>query len=79
MVLRDGTENPQVASEIGLLIRRHDAADRRSHLHNRDAPTNFEGPLQPAILDKTLDPRCGLTQGMWTRARASHCFRAYKR
>ena len=68
VVLGDSTENPQVAPEIGLLVRRHDAAQRRSQLHDPDAPTHFEGPLQPAILDETLYPRCGLDDNVRAKA-----------
>jgi len=49
MVLRGGSENPQIPIEIGLTARRHDAAQRRQHLYKLDALTHFEGPFKPAI------------------------------
>ncbi len=68
MLLDNGAENPQVASEIGLLMRRHGAADRWSHLHNRDALTDFKGPLQPFILDKALHLWCSLNHNVRAEA-----------
>jgi hypothetical protein len=68
MVLRYGTENPQIAPEIGLLMRRHGAADRWSHLHNRNAPTDFKGPRQPFVLDKTIHPCCSLNHNVGAKA-----------
>ena len=46
MVLSGGPENPQITPETGLLVRRHDAAQRGPHLHELHALSHFEGPLQ---------------------------------
>src|SRR2546430_6001128 len=62
MVLRGGTENPQITHKIALRVRRHDAAQRRPHLHNLDACTHFERPLQPVILQKTLHSWCSFDE-----------------
>ena len=68
MVLCSGTENPQITPEIGLTVRRHDAAQRWPHLHNLDALTHFEAPLKPAILQKTLISRCGFDDNVRAKA-----------
>ena len=68
MVLSGGPENPQITHEIGLLVRRHDAAQRRSHLHDSDALSHFEGPLQPVILQKTFDPWCSFDENVRAKA-----------
>ena len=68
MVLRGGTENPQITHEIGLTVRRHDAAQRGPHLHKLDALTHFECPLKPAIFRKTLAPGCGFHKRLFSLA-----------
>ena len=48
MVLSGGMENPQITPEIGLTVRRHDAAQRWPHLHNLDALSHFGSwPISP--------------------------------
>ena len=68
MVLCGGPENPQITPQIGLRVRRHDAAQRRSHLHDPDALPHLKGPLQPVILHKTLDSRVGFDENIRAKA-----------
>src|SRR5256885_12846478 len=68
MVLRGGTENAQIAHEIALTVGSHDAAQRWPHPHDPDAPTYFEDPLKPVILEKTLFPRCGFDDNVRAKA-----------
>ena len=68
MVMRGGPENAHIAHEIGLTVGRHDAAQRRPQPHDPDAPTDLECPLQPAILEKTLDPSCGFDDHVGAKA-----------
>jgi hypothetical protein len=68
MVLGGGMENPQITHEIGLTVRCHDTAQRRPHLHDPNALTDFEGPLQPVILQKTLASGCGVHENVRAKA-----------
>jgi hypothetical protein len=73
MVLHGGPENPQIAHEIGLTVGRHDAAQRRTHADDPDAPTHLKCPLKPAVLEKTLDPRCGVDDNVRAKAAGISC------
>ena len=68
MVLHGGPENPQITHQIRLLVRRHDAAQRRPHVHNPNALTHFKRPLQPVILQKPLNPWGGFDNKVRAKA-----------
>src|SRR4029453_33545 len=67
-VVRGGPENPQITPQLGLRVRRHDAAQRRPQLHHPDVLTHFEGSLQPVTLYKALNPWCGFDDNVWAKA-----------
>src|SRR5262249_59024980 len=61
MALHGGTENPQITPEIGLLVRGHDAAQRRPQVEDLHALTHGESPPAPVTLPQHHGhhPTCG--------------------